>query len=117
MDALQLLKHLKLKIKISESMIENDTLILNVTSSILGRFISDGIEIENCSSLKYAAVTNLLSDINYLYVLKLLKHLKLKIKISERLIDGVNEGESSILGRFLKDGIEIENFNSKCKSF
>ena len=49
-----LLLHLKLKIKIPERMNDGDTIVIDEESSLIGRFISDDIEIENLSLFKYA---------------------------------------------------------------
>ena len=67
--------------------IHSDTLIINNGLSTFGRFISDGIEIENYPSLKYATIENL-KEGDYTNFLQLLKSLKLKLKISEKFIRG-----------------------------
>ena len=108
-----LLQSLKLKISISSEMINGDTIIIDEKSTILGRFFTDGIEIENCPPVTSAVVTKYLTGENYKYTLQLLRYLKLKkIKISESMIDGdtiVIDEISCNLGRFLNDDIEIEN--------
>ena len=109
-DNLYLLKHLKLKIKIPDSMIDVDTLIIDEVTSIIGRFISDGIEIENHPSLKFATVTGYLNETKYENTLNLLRYLKLKIMIDSN--DLIFYGVTSIVGRFVSDGIEIENLPS-----
>ena len=86
--ALQLLKHLKLKIKISENFIKGDTMMINERSSIMGRFLEDGIEIESCPFITSAIVTGYLDETDYKNALQLIRHLKLKTKISENFIKG-----------------------------
>ena len=96
-------------------MIKGNTLLIDDRSSILGRFISDGIEIEQSSSITSAEIKGFLSRHSYDDALVLLKHLKLKIKISENMIKGdtlLIDNWSSILGRFISDGIEIEQSSS-----
>ena len=108
---LQLLRYLKLKkIKISESMIDGDTIVIDEISCNLGRFLNDDIEIENCQAITSATVTRYLTEQKYIHTLQLLKYLKLKIKLPERTAtDGkwFIDNETPILKKFLNDGIEI----------
>ena len=116
-NAVRLLKSLKLKIKIPKRFIHGDTLIINDDSSYYGRFIPNGIEIENHPSLKYAIYEHLHEE-KYENALQLLKSLQLKIKIPKKFIDGdtlIIDDDSSTYGRFISNGIEIENHSSlKC---
>ena len=110
-DLLYLLRILKLKIAIPEKAIEGDTMAINDITSVIGKFISDGIEILNCPSLKYAVVS-VLNDKYYLDVLQLLRSLKLKIIFPNRLwilqYETVSISvKSPIVEKFISDGIEI----------
>ena len=87
-------------------MIDSNTLIIDEDTSIFGRFLDDGIEVESCPLITSASINRYLTGTNYKDVLALLRHLKLKIKIPENMIDG------NILIRFLDDGIEVENCQS-----
>ena len=110
LGALQLLRTLKLKIEIPESMIDGYTLIIDYLSSIIRRFIRDGIEIENSPSIKYITGSKLFNDIYYSNTIKLLRTLKLKIQIPEKFINCDTffiDERSSIIGKFISDGIEI----------
>ena len=55
-------------------MIHGDTIIIEKVTSIIGKFVSDGIEIENCPSLKFTTVTGYLDKIQYKDTLNLLRH-------------------------------------------
>ena len=79
-NALQLLRKLKLKIKLQKNVISGNTLIINDTSAVLGRFLDDGIEIENCSLITSATISEDLNNRNFPYALKLLRLWSLKIK-------------------------------------
>ena len=113
---ISLLNELNLKIAISENMIDGDKLLINTSSSIIGRFISGGAEIEQCSSITSAKFVGVDSE-DYENALILLNHMKLKITIPESMIKDcdtfVISKSSSIFGRFVSDGIEIE----QCSSF
>ena len=111
-QTLSVINTLKLKIKIAKKFIYGDTLIINDNSSIIGRLISDGIEVENHPSLNYAAV-EYLCEKNYEKTLPVINTLKLKIKIRKNFIDGdtlIINDDSSIIGRLISDGIEVENY-------
>ena len=95
------LRHLSLKI-----VIKGDTLLIDDRSSTLGRFISDGIEIEQSSSITSAEIKNSLPGHSYNDALVLLKHLKLKIKIPA-LHSRHRERLLSISDKFISDGIEM----------
>ena len=87
-------------------MIKGDTLLIDNWSSSLGRFISDGTEIEQSSSITSAEIEESLSGHSYNDALVLLKHLKLKIKIPA-LHSRHRERLLSISDKFISDGIEM----------
>ena len=87
-------------------------MLIDNWSYILGRFISDGIEIEQSSSITSAEIGGYLSESKYKNAFVLLKYLQLKItKISGSMIEGdtlhIND-RSSILGRFISDGMVLK---------
>ena len=109
-DALFLLKTLKLKLKIPDSMIDGDTLVIDNNSSTFTRFFTDGVEIDRHSFTGCEIVDNL-SETEYMNTLLLLKTLKLKLKIPDSMIDGdtlVIDNNSSTFTRFFTDGVEID---------
>ena len=65
------------------------------------RLFSDGIEIENYPSLKYATINSYLNEQNYENTAQLVKSLKLKILISENVTDGDTKDNSFIVEKFL----------------
>ena len=108
-NALFLLKTLKLKLKIPDSMIDGDTIVIDNNSSTFTRFVNDGVEMDRHSFTHCEIVENL-SETDYRNALFLLKTLKLKLKIPDNMIDGdtiVIDNNSSTFTRFVKDGFEM----------
>ena len=117
-NALYLLKTLKLKLKLPDSMIDGDTMVIEGNIHTFTRFVRDGVEID-----KYPFTSSIIvgdfSEIDYRNALFLLKTLKLKLKIPDGMIDGntmVIGNNSSTFTRFVIDGIEIEKDQfTRCK--
>ena len=119
-NALFLLKTLKLKLKIPDSMIYGDLIVIDNNSSTFTRFVKDGVEIDKHSLTRCEIVENL-SETDYRNTLFLLKTLKLKLKIPDSMIDGdtmVIEGNISTIIRFVIDGVEIDKHSlTRCEIF
>ena len=115
-NALFLMKTLKLKLQIPDSMIDGDTLFINRTSYTFIRFVKDGIEIDK--HITRCEIVGKLSETNYKNAFFLLKTLKLKLQIPDSMIDGdtlfINRTSYTFI-RFVKDGIEIDKHITRCE--
>ena len=102
------------EIQIPECMVKDDKLVIDNSIPECQEFLTLLFESKIKLEHVFASCTikKVYNEIDYRNTLFMIKHLKLKIKISERMIDGdtivINE-ESSLIARFISDGIEIEN--------
>ena len=88
-------------------------MIIDEETSIIGKFISNGIEIEKDPTVRTASISRFdrfINDDIYKNALNLIKHLNLKIKIPKSVIYGETMGIlTAIIEKFISDGIEIDN--------